>query len=160
MHDRIERIEDLAGTAASELTRHSHPMLLLDELVEASSSHAVCTWRAPSTCPIRGGEFGVPAYVSIECMAQCIAVLAGARARMKGQQPPLGLLLGTRHFSTRKSHLQTGIVYRVTCRELVRNSEGLASFKCTFAEAGGTISSCQLAVFESQPGEILNESDS
>ncbi|MDX1718325.1 MAG: TSUP family transporter, partial [Anderseniella sp.] len=42
----------------------------------------------------------IPAYIGIETMAQCIAVHAGARARVRGFGPPLGFLLGTRLFSS------------------------------------------------------------
>ena len=58
-------------------------------------------------------------YISIETMAQCIAVHAGARAKIRGEGPPLGFLLGTRHFRCSVSHFELGRRYIAECQELV-----------------------------------------
>jgi predicted hotdog family 3-hydroxylacyl-ACP dehydratase len=133
-------------------------MLLLDQLVEASAQHAICTWRVPDEHPIFGTSQGVPSYVGIECMAQCIAVLGGAKASLDGFGPPLGLLLGTRRFEAGGSHLKCGVEYHVSCLELVRDSQGLASFDCEIRSKNSIVAACRLAVFERLPGSKPFES--
>ena len=107
--------------------------------------------------PSISDQDGIPSYLAMECMAQCIAVLAGARARLDGLAPPLGLLLGTRSFKAEASHLISGVDYRVSCRELIRDSQGLASFDCSMASGGATVAACRLIVFELQRGAVLDD---
>lgn len=150
-------MEQLLNQPAARFTRHREGMLLLDRLLEASPEHAVCSWQAPQTHPIFGPYDGFPTYVAIECMAQCVAVHAGAKSSLKGLGPPLGLLLGTRMFKAAKSHLDKDVEYRVTCRELLRDSQGLASFDCEMSSSDFTVASCRLAVYEYSPGTEPDE---
>lgn len=159
MMDLGTKLEGLAGEPAVQFTRHRDAMLVLDRLEEIAFDRAVCTWRVPKSHPLFGTPQGVPAYVGIECMAQCVAVHAGALASMDGHAPPLGLLLGTRLFRASEDFLREGVKYHITCRELVRDSQGLASFDCEIRKANSTIAACRLTVFEYQQGSRLDESD-
>jgi len=155
--DAVQSIEAFAGRPAGEFIRHSGRMLLLDRLLELGPEHALCTWTPRDPIPAISDSRGIPSYVSMECMAQCIAVHAGAKARLNGLAPPLGLLLGTRNFRAEVSHLLSGLDYRVSCRELIRDSQGLASFDCSMASSEATVAACRLIVFELQPGEALGD---
>lgn len=151
------RLDELAGTPAERFTRHRDAMLVLDRLEEMAVDRAVCTWRVPKNHALFGTPQGVPIYVGIECMAQCVAVHAGALASLDGHGPPLGLLLGTRKFKASEDFLREGVKYHVACHELVRDGQGLASFDCSIARDHSTISACRLTVYEFKQGAQFDE---
>lgn len=132
-------------------------MLLIDRLQEIGPNHVVCTWSPPDSLPDLQDDRGIPSYIAIECMAQSVAVLAGARARLKGLPPPLGLLLGTRSFKSKVTYLEPGTDCRVSCREILRDTQGLASFDCMMATGTEAVATCQLTVFELAQGESLSD---
>ena len=138
----------LAGLPAAEFILHRDPVLLLDFLEEAGPQHAVCTWQVPESGLFHEGELGVPSYVGLECMAQCVAAHAGARARIDGRGPPLGLLLGTRQFRSTDSHLAAERKDHIACRERIRDEQGLASYDCTMTQAGYLVAECRITVLE------------
>jgi predicted hotdog family 3-hydroxylacyl-ACP dehydratase len=147
-----ESLRDFVGLPARDFVLHREPMLLLDTLVDIGADFACCEWAA-SASPFIGDEPGVPLYVGIETMAQCIAVYAGARAKVRGLGPPQGFLLGTRHFRCSASHFEPGRTYLAECRELVRDSQGMGSFACEIRLDGAYVASANIAVLE-QPQEL------
>lgn len=152
----LNQLRQLAGTPAAEFLLHRAPMLLLDHLVGIGSDFALCEW-----CVRQDNEFlipkvGVPAYIGVEYMAQCIAVHAGALERINGFPPPLGLLLGTRHYRARQQYFDVSVTYRVECKELLRTMEGMGSFDCRIFANGETIVEARLSVLQMPRGESLN----
>ena len=137
----------LIGQPARNFVLHREPMLLLDTLVDIGAEFARCDWQASSS-PFAGETFGVPMYVGIETMAQCIAVHAGARAKIRGLGPPLGFLLGTRHFQCSTAYFDPDRTYLAECQELVRDSQGMGSFACRISLDGQPVASANLAVLE------------
>ena len=135
------------GSPAADFVLHREPMLLLDTLVDISADSASCEWK-PGASPFIGAGPGVPMYIGIETMAQCIAVHAGARARVRDLGPPLGFLLGTRHFRCSAPHFEPRRNYIAECRELVRDSQGMGSFACSIWLDDECIASANLAVLE------------
>ncbi len=144
----VEALAQLAGLAVKEVVLHRGEMLLLDRLVEAKPESAVCEWQVGEGDVFLVPGLGIPGYVGIEYMAQCVAAHAGARARIQGDPPPLGFLLGTRHYQCTARYFEPGIVYRASCEELVRNSDGMGSYKCTISREMDTIAQGNLAVWE------------
>ncbi len=154
----MNSLSSLAGMPVAALIQHRGSMLLLDTLLAVDETRAVCEWRLAEQCALMIPGKGVPIYAAIECMAQCIAAHAGAKARLRGLAPPLGLLLGTRQFSASIRWMQVGQSYQVECDELLRDGQGMASFDCKMSHLGQTIVSSRLAVFEKESGKRLNES--
>jgi len=150
--EHARQLEKLAGMPAAEFVVHRPPMLLLDRLVEIGPKHAICEWRVREGDVFLTPDRGVPAYIGVEYMAQCNAVYAGARERVYGFPPKLGLLLGTRHFKADVHYFEVGSTYQVKCLELVRNAEGTASFDCQIFCNGKTIVNARLAVLQKPQG--------
>jgi len=146
-------LKQYVGMPASEFVLHREPMLFLDRLVDIGAEFVTCEWRIGEHFALAVPGLGVPSYAGVEYMAQCIAVHAGARARIRGYAPPVGFLLGTRHYRCSVSHFETGITYRATCQELVRDSQGMGSFACRIVVDGDSIAEANLAVLE-RPQEI------
>ena len=147
----IQALRKLVGLPAQEFLLHREPMLLVDTLIDIGADFARCEWLASAPEFAETG-LGIPAYIGIETMAQCIAVHAGALARVRGFGPPLGFLLGTRHFSSSVSYFEPGRKYVAECRELVRDSQGMGSFACQLRLEGKSVLTANLAVLEQPQG--------
>jgi len=148
--------EELENLPASAFLRHREPMLLLDRVLNLEPEFGACEWRiSPSNRFLIEG-FGVPSYVGIEYMAQCIAVHAGARARLKGNPPPLGFLLGTRQYEARIPYFVEGLTYQATCQQLIRSADGMGSFDCKITQDGRILAEARLAVLEKVDGMMLD----
>lgn len=141
-------LEQLAGSPASLFVLHRAPMLFLDRLTAIGAEFAECEWEVREDFPLVVPGHGVPAYAGIEYMAQCVAVHSGARASVRGLEPPLGLLLGTRNYECAVPYFEVGDRFRAACEELVRDSQGMGSFACRIESEGTVIAKANLAVFE------------
>lgn len=148
MNSSTEDLKQYVGMPASKFVLHRKPMLFLDRLVDIGPVHATCAWRIPDDFDFIVPGHGVPAYAGIEFMAQCVAVHAGARARLRGFMPPLGYLLGTRHFRCSVEYFAVGANYLASCEELVRDNQGMGSFACRIQQDGRELASANLAVLE------------
>ena len=151
------QLRDLSGMPAAEFVMHREPMLLLDTLVETNDEHTVCEWRVDADDHFVSPGLGVPSYVGVEYMAQCVAVHAGARARIAGLGPPLGFLLGARHFKAFVSHFTIDTIYRAVCVELIRDDSGMGSYECKLFQGDDEVAEARLAVLERERGKKLGE---
>lgn len=123
-------------------------MLLVDRLVAFSEESAECEFCISSDNSFYVKDCGVPSYVGIEYMAQCIAVHAGVRAHLERRPPPIGFLLGSRSLELFDDYLVERRVYFTECRQLIRGENGMGSFDCKIASEGQLIASARLAVLE------------
>lgn len=114
-----------------ELLPHGPEMTLLDRLVEYSPQRSVATAtiRAASRFAEDGG---VPAWVGIEYMAQTIAAHAGYEARLRGEPPAIGFLLGTRSYVSDLGVFPLGATLTISVEPLVTESR-LGAFQCAIA---------------------------
>ncbi len=151
------QLKQLSGMPAAEFVLHREPMLLLDRLVDVGAEYAICEWQVCDKIRFFVAGLGVPAYVGVEYMAQCVAVHAGARARVQGLAPPLGFLLGTRHYKATVQYFETGVMYSTKCKELIRDDQGMGSFECRIFWDDKVIAEGRLAVLEKQAGKPLGE---
>ncbi len=141
-------LEQLVGSPASLFVLHRKPMLFLDQLTAIGAEFAECEWEVHEDFPLVVPGLGVPGYAGIEYMAQCVAVHSGARANVRGLEPPLGLLLGTRNYQCTVPYFEVGGRFKAACEELVRDSQGMGSFACRIEKEGAVIAEANLAVFE------------
>jgi predicted hotdog family 3-hydroxylacyl-ACP dehydratase len=147
-----QALQQLAGSPASRFVLHREPMLFVDRLTAIGPRFAECEWEVrPDFALVVPGR-GVPSYAGIEYMAQCVAVHSGARAHVRGQEPPVGLLLGTRNYACSVPYFEVGGKFRTVCQEQVRDSQGMGSFACRIEAEHGVIAEASLAVFET-PGD-------
>jgi predicted hotdog family 3-hydroxylacyl-ACP dehydratase len=150
------QLKRLKGMLASEFIVHRKPMLLLDELVDIEAEFAACEWQVGNDSAFLEGNLGVPAYIGIEFMAQCIAVHAGAIERVEGSPPAIGLLLGTRRFRSAEQYFKLHDTYRVECKMQIRNDDGMGSFDCRILSDNKTIIEARLSVLQLPRGTSLN----
>ena len=151
-----QQLGRLVGLPASEFVQHRKPALLLNKLVAIESESAVCEWDVQLDNAFLVPRQGAPAYIGIECMAQCIAVHAGACERVRGFPPALGLLLGTRHYMSELRYFEPGTIYHVSCKSLIHNPDGMGLFECCILSDKNVIVKARLSVLQMPRGTSLN----
>jgi predicted hotdog family 3-hydroxylacyl-ACP dehydratase len=114
-----------------ELLPHGPEMTLIDRLVEYTPQRSVA--KVTITERSRFVEAsGVPAWVGIEYMAQAIAAHAGYEARLSGEPPAIGFLLGTRAYRCELSAFPLGATLTISIAPLVADAK-LGAFECAIA---------------------------
>ena len=101
-------------------------------------------------------EGGVPGWVGIEYMAQAVAAHAGVQARLRGESPEIGYLLGTRSYKCALPAFPVGQTLRIYIESLFVEM-GLGAFACRI-EMDETIASANINVYQPTDGEA-NETD-
>jgi predicted hotdog family 3-hydroxylacyl-ACP dehydratase len=122
---------DCTAIPIGELLPHGGEMTLLDRLVEYGPQRSVATVtvRASSRFVEKSG---VPAWVGIEYMAQTIAAHAGYEARLRGEPPAIGFLLGTRSYRSDLGEFPLGATLTISVEPLVTEAR-LGAFQCSIA---------------------------
>ncbi len=152
-----ERFGQLLELPITEFILHSGPMLLPDRLVSLNIDSAVCEWCVRENNVFMVAGSGVPAYIGIEYMAQCVAVHGGACERSLGFAPPQGLLLGTRRYHCEVPYFVPGVTYQVKCNKLISNPDGMSSFDCSILLDHRVIAQGRISVLQKARGESFNE---
>ena len=122
---------DCSGVPIGELLPHGPEMTVIDRLVEYSPQRSIATVVVTQQSPffLRSG---VPAWLGIEYMAQTIAAHAGFEARLRGERPAIGFLLGTRAYESEVGEFALGSTLTITV-EPVAVEARLAAFQCSIA---------------------------
>jgi predicted hotdog family 3-hydroxylacyl-ACP dehydratase len=142
---------DATGTRIGNLLPHGPEMTLLDRLVEYSPqrSAATVTIREHSRFAEQGG---VPAWVGIEYMAQTIAAHAGYEARLRGEPPAIGFLLGTRSYVSEWDAFPIGATLTISVEPLVTESR-LGAFQCAIV-CGRVVATAVVNTYRPGPDEL------
>ena len=119
---------DCTAIPIGELLPHGVAMTLIDRLVEYGPKRSVATVAVTATGPFFSGA-GVPAWVGIEYMAQTIAAHAGYEARLRGEPPAIGFLLGTRAYRAEVAEFPLGAVLTIGIEPIVVEG-GFGAFNC------------------------------
>jgi predicted hotdog family 3-hydroxylacyl-ACP dehydratase len=133
------------------LIPHAGPMVLLDRVISADEESLCAEVTIRSDTLFCGGG-GVGAWVGIEYMAQAIGAWAGYAARLRGEPPKLGFLLGTRRYDCRRPIFVLGSRLRVNVHRVFQNENGLGSFECAINDEEGRVATATITVF--QPHDV------
>lgn len=118
-----------ASVPIVELLPHGKEMALIDQLVESSAELSIGVVEVRPDSEFAEAA-GVPCWVGIEYMAQTIAARAGFEARLRGEAPPIGYLLGTRKLVSELPFFPIGSRLRIAASPLLVES-GFGSFSCS-----------------------------
>lgn len=129
----------------AEVLPHKPPMVLLDEVLDASGDTVVCGLSVRGDTPFADST-GLPAIVLLELMAQCVGVYAGLRDHARGAPPQIGFLIAVRDLTLAVASVPKGsrLVVRSTH---VFGSDELGSFETTVASGAQRIASAILNVY-------------
>jgi len=106
-------------------------MTVIDRLVEYDPQRSVATVTVTEQSPFFVAT-GVPAWVGIEYMAQTIAARAGYQARLRGEPPPIGFLLGTRAYRSELHEFPLGVTLTIAAEPIIVDPQ-LGAFQCSIA---------------------------
>jgi predicted hotdog family 3-hydroxylacyl-ACP dehydratase len=90
---------DPGAIPVGELLPHGPEMIVIDRLVSYDAARSVAVADV-SERSVFFERTGVPAWAGIEYMAQAIAAHAGFEARLRGEPPGIGFVLGTRAYES------------------------------------------------------------
>lgn len=130
-----------------ELLPHDVPMVLIDELVDVGGKHVHCRVTPTADnlffdCVARA----VPGYIGIEFMAQSVAAWAGYHARMRGETPSVGFLLGCRRYKAEVCSFRENELLDIHA-ELVMENNGMSIFSCQIEHEGKAIAASQISTY-------------
>jgi len=114
----------------SELVRHAAPMILIEEITEATVDTLVASATIDTNSPFYAGERELPAWWSIEYLSQGVATLAGIKARCAGRKPPSGFLTGCRRFTCSRPGIPLGTKVKIFVQELISLEDSLGAYDC------------------------------
>jgi predicted hotdog family 3-hydroxylacyl-ACP dehydratase len=120
---------DPGAVPVEELLPHGPEMIVIDRLVSYDPARSVAVADV-SERSVFFERTGVPAWAGIEYMAQTVAAHAGFEARLRGELPAIGFVLGTRAYQSAVDEFPNGCRLTVSVEpETVEAS--FAAFKCT-----------------------------
>ena len=136
----------------AELMPHGGRMRLIDRVLEgdAESLLAEVTLREDNLFFADGGVGG---WVGIELMAQTVAAWAGWHARLRGETPKVGFLLGTRRYECSRPVFKPGECLRIEIHCQFAADNGLGQFDCTITIGTEKVATAALTVFEPPAGQ-------
>lgn len=144
---------DCRDIPVRELLPHDPPMVLLDRAISFEDATFIAEVDVRNDS-ILCQDSGVPGWVGIEYMAQAVAAHAGCKARLEGEPPSIGYLLGTRSYECSLAAFPVGETLQVYIESLYVEM-GLGAFACRI-DMGETVASATISVY--QPGEGMSES--
>ena len=142
----------------AELLPQADPMILLTDYEPPAREGSVDAFVTVSSAspffePSLGG---VPACVTLEYMAQTMALCTGFYRRARNLPPQVGFLLGSRRLTVSVPCFKDGETYRVHA-ECTYSDESFGSFDCTVTDAAGTeVARGALTAFQPD-GEVTPE---
>jgi predicted hotdog family 3-hydroxylacyl-ACP dehydratase len=129
-----------------ELVPHRGPMSLLTRIDDYGAD-----WLRAQVDITQTGIFadarGVPGWVGVEYMAQAASACAGIEQVRRGEQPTIGLLIGTRYYRCMLDWFPIGARLDVTAHLAMRDAEDFAAYDCLIALAGREVASCTLKAY-------------
>lgn len=115
-----------------DVIKHRKPMRLIDELVSFDESGACVLVNITEKSEFyQAAQQGVPSYIGIEYMAQCIAAKAGANELASGGEIKLGFLLGTRKYKPTVAYFPCGETLLISTERVIEDAAGLSVYSCT-----------------------------
>jgi len=116
------------------LLPHGGRMVLVSRVLAHTDRRTTCAVDIAADSTFADAEGGVPAWVALEYMAQCIAAHGGLRARAAGEPVTPGFLLGSRTVALHTPRFHAGQCLEVEAAH-VWGEHDFFSFACTVRDA-------------------------
>ena len=129
-----------------ELLPHSGSMVLIDDLVGDGPDWVIAGVRIGEDNMFYEPGVGMPCWLGIEYMAQAIALYSGLQAKRRGDPVKIGLLLGTRRFSTEVNYFPLGSYLHIHAKNELCN-DAMASFACEINEDDRCLAQARINVY-------------
>ncbi len=128
--DTPQQSATVAVSDPAMLVPHAAPMVLLDHILSSDDEDGTVAAVDITRDTLFATDDGVPGWIGIEYMAQCIAAHAGRQARAQGGVPEIGYLVGTRTYACKIANfpLDARLIVRV---QPVFIEGPMGSFSCS-----------------------------
>lgn len=139
---------------ASIYLPHKEPMMLLDTLIECQDKSIIVDTVIDDKYALFGVSTGkVPAWLSIEIMAQTVGVWAGYHAKKReGSDPKIGFLLGGRQCYQYIEYFSKGDKLRVEA-QIIMQDQQMANFAAKILDdAENVVAEGRLTTY--QPNDV------
>lgn len=138
--------------AIQELLPHREPMILLDEVRDATEASITCSVELrPGSSFVENGS--VQAFVTVEYMAQCVATYAGLKAYRRGDRVQTGYLIGVSTVDLAVDQIDVGELLIVRANH-IWGDDSLGKFECTVDSNGLRVAAGVLTVFQGDPDAV------
>lgn len=131
----------------ADLLPHRATMLLVDNLLDESFDHVIVDTTIRRETIFCTDE-GMPGWVGIELMAQCVGCWAGLRRLERSQNVQLGFLLGSRRYECTMPFIPVGTRLVIDAKLELVSEQGLAVFVCRILSGDDVIATASLNVFQ------------
>jgi predicted hotdog family 3-hydroxylacyl-ACP dehydratase len=145
-------MNDVSTIPIGELLPHGPEMTVIDRLLTYSPERTVAAVAITERSRFFAAT-GVPAWVGIEYMAQTIAARAGYEARLRGERPAIGYLLGTRAYRSSWPEFPLGLELTVAVEPVVVD-EKLGAFQCSIS-ADSVIATAVVNTYQPAAHELV-----
>ena len=136
----------------ASLVPHSGGMIFVGEVLEHDETHTTCAIDVGAG-PFCASDGSVGAWVGVEYMAQCVAAHGGLVARAAGEEPRIGLLLGSRRVTLHQPRYSRGERLIARAKRVWGKEDGLVAFDCSLrGEDGGLLAEARLNCFLTDEG--------
>lgn len=132
-----------------QLLPHGSPMILLGQVLSADNDNISIETEITESLPFFDADGHMPAYVTLEMMAQATAALAGWRFRQLGEPPKIGFLLGTRQLELKVAHLELGQKLTVSVTQVFQDDQ-MAVVDGMVESQGQLIAKARLNLYQPQ----------
>jgi predicted hotdog family 3-hydroxylacyl-ACP dehydratase len=112
-------------------------MRLLERVLSHDAAGTRCAVTPGSGTAFCDASGRLPAWISLEWMAQCAAVDGGLRARARGDAPQAALFVGSRRVAFAVDGFDGAARFEVSARYAAGRPGGLLAFACAVRAAGG-----------------------
>jgi predicted hotdog family 3-hydroxylacyl-ACP dehydratase len=142
---------DSSSVRIGELLPHGPAMTLVDRLESYTPARSVIAALVDERC-VFFDKTGVPAWAGIEYMSQAVAAHAGYEARLRGEPPAVGFVLGTRVYESLVDEFPSGCKLTIGVEPQTADG-GFGAFLCTI-EIEHVIARAVVNVYRPSAGEL------
>jgi len=141
---------------------HAAPMVLIEKVLNVGEQSACCQVTVNSDgvlAPFIDAQGILPAWYSIELMAQTVGVWCGWHSQQRGNEPRLGMLLGGRGLKCSVPAFPANGILTIDVSMLLQD-EKLASFECVITlntddgTGGVSVAEARLNTYQPEPEEL------
>lgn len=134
--------------AIEDLIPQRDTMLLLDRVLAFADEKTVAEYAPRASAWYADREGNMPAWMGVELMAQTIAAHVALARRREGTSPKLGVLLGTRAYTSTVASFTAQVPLRIEANRLFSEPEGLGAYLCAITDPAGARATATLKVLE------------
>jgi predicted hotdog family 3-hydroxylacyl-ACP dehydratase len=132
--------------AINDILYHEEPMILIDRVEAYDDNTVQSSVEITPNSPFLVDD-SVPAYVSVEYMAQSIAAYSGIKARNSGGDIKVGYLASARKVDLNVPYFAIGDKLKITVK-MIWNESPMAVFDCIVEVRDMVVATARINVFQ------------